>query len=155
VAAALQADTAAALELVISRVFDAPRALVFKAWTRADRAANWWGPQGFVTLSCTMDVCPGGFWRLSMRSPEGTVLTKRGVYREVVEPDRLVFTYSWEDNHGSVGHEMLVTVSFAEHGTATKLTLHQTLFESVEACDSHRTGWTSCMQRFADYLASI
>ena len=152
-AAALRADIAAPPELVISRVFGAPRALIFEAWTQPEKAARWWGPQGFVTLSCEMDVRRGGVWRLSMRSPEGTVHTKRGVYREVVEPNRLVFTYAWEDADGSPGHEMLVTVSFAEHGTATKLTLHQTGFESVAARDSHRDGWTSCIQRFADYLA--
>jgi uncharacterized protein YndB with AHSA1/START domain len=127
---------------------------VFKAWTQADKAARWWGPQGYVTLSCTMDARPGGHWRLSMRSPEGVVRTKRGVYREVAEPDRLVFTYAWEDERGTPGHEMLVTVTFADHGAGTKLTLHQVTFESIEARDSHRDGWTSCMQRFADYLAS-
>jgi uncharacterized protein YndB with AHSA1/START domain len=152
--AAQEADSATKPELIISRVFDAPLALVFKAWTQPDKAARWWGPQGFVTLSCAMDVRPGGALRISARSPEGTIHTKRGVYREVAEPNRLVFTYAWEDDQGVPGHEMLVTVSFAEHGTGTKLTLHQTMFESVEARDSHNLGWTSCMQRFANYLAS-
>jgi len=59
-------------ELVVTRILDAPRALVFKAWTQPDRAARWWGPQGFVTLYCKMDVRPGGTFRVCMRSPEGT-----------------------------------------------------------------------------------
>ena len=141
-------------ELVITRVFDAPRQLVFKAWTEPDRAARWWGPQGFTTLSCEMNVRPGGAWRLCMRSPEGTMHCKRGVYREIVEPERLVFTYAWEDADGKPGHETLVTVSFAEHGGKTKLTLHQAVFESVTARDAHQGGWTRCMERFADYLAT-
>ena len=141
-------------ELSITRVFDAPRDLVFKAWTEPDRAAQWWGPQGFTTISCEMDVRPGGAYRRCMRSPEGTVHCTRGVYREVVEPERLVFTYAWEDAEGKLGHEMLVTVTFAEHGGKTKLTLHQAGFASVEARDGHKGGWTSCLERFAKYLAA-
>jgi uncharacterized protein YndB with AHSA1/START domain len=147
------AAPAAAPELLLTRVFDAPRRLVYRAWTQPERAALWWGPQGFITLSCAMDVRPGGAWRLSMRSPEGTVHTKGGVYREVVEPERLVFTYAWEDAAGRRGHEMLVTVRFADRDGKTVLTLHQAGFESAAARDAHEGGWTSCMARFADYLA--
>jgi uncharacterized protein YndB with AHSA1/START domain len=140
--------------LVVTRILDAPRKLVFKAWTDADRAARWWGPQGFTTLSCKMDVRPGGAFRVSMRAPEGTVHTKRGTYREVVEPERLVFTYAWEDDDGNPGHQTLLTVSFAELGTKTRLTLHQAVFESATSRDAHQAGWTSCLERFAEYLAS-
>lgn len=140
--------------LVITRVFDAPRRLVFKAWTEPEHAARWWGPQGFTTLSCEMDVRPGGIWRRCMRSPEGTLCIKRGVYREVVPPERLVFTYADEDADGGLGHETLVTVTFAEQGEKTKLTLHQAVFDTVAARDAHEGGWTSCLERFAEYLAS-
>ena len=141
-------------ELVITRVFDAPPSLVFKLWTRPEHAARWWGPQGFTTLSCEMDVRPGGAWRRRMRSPEGTVHVKRGVYREIVEPERLVFTYADEDADGRLGHETLVTVSLAEADGKTELTLHQAVFDTVAARDSHRGGWTSCLERFADHLAA-
>src|SRR5712692_7136395 len=100
-------------ELVITRVFDAPRSLVFKAWTEPDRAVRWWGPQGFTTISCEMDVRPGGAWRICMRSPNGSDEWQQGVYREIVEPERLVFTYAFEDASGKPGHETLVTVTFA------------------------------------------
>lgn len=139
-------------ELYIRRVFDAPRAMVFEAWTQSALAAHWWGPQGFTITSCTMDVRPGGTYRISMRSPEGTVHTKRGVYREVVPDERLVFTYAWEDAAGRPGHETVVTVRFADEDGKTRLTLHQALFESVASRDSHQGGWTSCMERFAQYL---
>lgn len=149
------AEVVAERELVVTRILDAPRALVFKAWTEPDRAARWWGPQGFVTLYCKMDVRPGGAFRVCMRSPEGTEHWKQGVYREVVEPERLVFTFAWEDADGRPGHETVVTVTFAEHGTKTRLTLHQGVFETVAARDSHQSGWTSTVERLADYLANL
>jgi len=140
-------------ELVITRIFDAPRNLVFKAWTEAEHLARWWGPEGFITVSCRIDVRPGGTWFRRMRAPDGTEHCKRGVYREIVEPKRLVFTYFSEDVDGNPGHETLVTVTFAEFGGRTKLTLRQAFFESAAARDAHQGGWTSCLKRFADYLA--
>jgi uncharacterized protein YndB with AHSA1/START domain len=139
-------------ELAIARVFDAPRALVFRAWTEPVRAAQWWGPRGFITLACELEVRPGGTYRRCMRSPEGTVHCSRGVYREVVAPERLAFTSAWEEADGRLGRETLVTVTFAEHGRQTRLTLHQAGFDSVEARNEHQVGWTSCLERFADYL---
>jgi uncharacterized protein YndB with AHSA1/START domain len=148
-AAAKPAD----LELVVTRMIDAPRRLVFKAWTEPEQVARWWGPQGFVTTHCDMDIRPGGAFRLCMRSPVGTEYWKRGVYREIVEPERVVFTFAWEDASGNPGHELLTTVTFADEGGGTRLTLHQAAFETVERRDDHRTGWTSCLERFAGYMA--
>jgi uncharacterized protein YndB with AHSA1/START domain len=148
-----QTTDSAQRELVVTRVFDAPRRLVFRAWTDPAQAARWWGPRGFTTISCEMDVRPGGAWRRCMRAPAGTTHCGRGVYREIVEPERLVFTYAWEDAAGHPGDETLVTVAFAEQGSKTKLTLRQSGFATVEARDSHREGWSSCLERFAGYLA--
>ena len=78
-----------------------------------------------------------------MRAPDGSEHRKRGVYREIVEPERLVFTYASEDADGNPGHETLVTVTFADVGGQTKLTLHQGVFESVVARNAHEGGWTS------------
>jgi uncharacterized protein YndB with AHSA1/START domain len=139
------------LELVLTHEFDAPRALVFRAWTQQQHAAQWWGPQGFTTVSCRMDARPGGAYRLAMRGPDGVVRTKRGVYREVT-PDRIVFSYAWEDADGNPGHEMRVTITLEEIGTRTRMTLHQTGFEAIPERDSHRSGWTSCMRRLAEFL---
>ena len=140
-------------ELVITRVFDAPRRLVFKAWTEPERLVRWWGPRGFTTPSCKMDVRPGGAFRFCMRSSEGTNHWLQGVYREIVEPERLVCTWAWEDAEGRPAHETLLTVTFAEQGAKTKLTLHQAVFESVAARDAHQGGWTSGLDRLAEYLA--
>jgi uncharacterized protein YndB with AHSA1/START domain len=98
--------------LVITRVFDAPRSLVFKVWTQPEHLVRWWGPRGFTTPSCKMDVRAGGAYRTCIRSPEGKDYWMRGVYREIVEPDRLVFTFAWEVEEGQPGHETLVTVTF-------------------------------------------
>jgi uncharacterized protein YndB with AHSA1/START domain len=142
-------------ELVVTRIIDAPRSLVFKAWTEAEQVARWWGPQGFVTTFCEMDIRPGGAFRCCMRSPAGTDHWKRGVYREIVEPERIVFTFAWEDADGNPGHELLTTVTFGDLGAKTRLTLHQAMFETLERRDDHRGGWTSCFERFAEYVASI
>jgi uncharacterized protein YndB with AHSA1/START domain len=145
---------AADRELVVTRILDAPRRLVFQAWTEPDRVARWWGPQGFTTIYCDMDVRRGGTFRASMRSPEGTVHCRRGVYCEVVEPERRVFTFAWEDAEGKPGHETVVTVTFADRDGKTELTLRQAVFETVAARNSHQRGWTSTLQRFAEYLAN-
>jgi uncharacterized protein YndB with AHSA1/START domain len=151
-------DTAAATadrELVVTRVIDAPRVLVFKAWTEPEHIARWWGPQGYTTTFCEMEIRPGGSYRLCMRSPDGVDRWKRGVYREIVPPERVVFTFAWEDADGNPGHELLTTVTFTEQGAKTKLTLRQAVFETVNGRDSHRGGWTSCLERFAEYMANI
>jgi len=146
--------SAAELELVITRILDAPRELVFKAWTEPDRVIRWWGPRGFTTAHYELDFRPDGAYRVCMRSPEGTEHWQRGVCREVVEPERLVFTFAWEDSEGKPGHETVVTVTLAEFGAKTKLTLHQAVFETVTARDLHQGGWASALEWLAEYLAA-
>jgi uncharacterized protein YndB with AHSA1/START domain len=141
-------------DLVITRLIDAPRPLVFKAWTDPDQIARWWGPKGFVTVDHDMDVRPGGAYRFTMRSPQGTDHRKRGVYREVVEPERIVFTFSWIQPDGQPGHETLITVTLKEEGTKTKLTLHQGVFDTMGWRDDHHIGWSSCLERFAEYMTA-
>lgn len=140
-------------ELVIERIFDAPRPLVFKAWTEPERLMRWWGPHGFTTISCKMDVRAAGAWRFCMRSPEGIEQWQQGVYREIVEPERLVFTYAFEDAAGKPGHQTLVTVNFSDHGGKTKLTLHQAVFETVAVRDDHVRGWNEALDHLASYVS--
>ena len=141
--------------LVLTRVFQAPRSRVFEAWTRPALVAAWWGPEGYVTEHCEMDIRPGGSYRVSMRSPDGVVRWKRGIYQEIVAPERIVFTFAWEDVTGVPGHETVVTVTLEDMGAATRLTLIQTKFETVGWCEDHRRGWTSCLGRFATWLATF
>jgi uncharacterized protein YndB with AHSA1/START domain len=149
-AAALSADR----ELVITRIFDAPCRLVFKMWTEPEHLVRWWGPSGFTTISGRMDVRTGGVWSRSMRAPDGRVIRKHGVYREIVMPERLVFTYVTDDPVGNPGPETLVTVTFTDLGRKTRLTLHQGGFESVLAGEAHHAGWTSCLERLAEHLSA-
>lgn len=141
-------------ELTLTRTLDAPRALVFKAWTEPERLVRWWGPSGFTTPHCEMDVRPNGDFRYTIRSPEGEDYRIRGAFREILEPERLVFTWTWVDAEGQPGHETLVTVTFAEQGGKTRLTFHQGVFPSVEQRDSHGEGWNEALDRLAAHLAN-
>src|SRR6202521_2531100 len=105
---------AAERELVITRVFAAPAALLFKVWTDPTHAKKWWGPRDYPVTHLEMDVRPGGSWRGCLRSSEsGKELWQGGVFREVVAPERVVFTFAW-DEAGERGLETLVSVTFAE-----------------------------------------
>jgi uncharacterized protein YndB with AHSA1/START domain len=139
-------------ELVITRFFDAPRELVFKAWTDPRHAIKWWGPRDYPATHLEMDVRPGGAWRKHLTSTQtGKELRQRGVFREVVAPERLVFTYAWEEE-GERGLETLVTVTLAEQGSKTLMTFRQVPFQSVAERDGHRGGWTSSFDRLDEHL---
>ena len=79
-------------EITITRIFDAPRETVFKAWTDAAQLAQWWGPKGFTNPVCEIDARVGGAIRIHMRSPDGSVYPMKGEFREIVPPERIVFT---------------------------------------------------------------
>jgi uncharacterized protein YndB with AHSA1/START domain len=141
-------------ELVVTRILNAPHPLVLKAWTYPGRAARGGGRRASSRKPARWMCGPASFfYRVSMRSLQGTTHTKQGVYREITAPELLVFTYAWENAEGQLGHETLVTVTFTELGTQTKLIRHQALFDSVASRDAHQGGWTSCLERFAQYLA--
>jgi uncharacterized protein YndB with AHSA1/START domain len=151
-----------ARELVITRIFDAPRNIVFKAWSEPEHLMRWWGPHGFTCPVCEMDFRVGGRWRFCMRSPEGNEEWQQGVYREIVEPERIVFSYAFEAVAGASGlsgwtpgHQTTVTVTFAVHeGNKTKLTVHQTNFDIVAVRDDHVRGWNEALDHLADYVVS-
>jgi len=142
-------------ELVITRIFDAPRELVFKLWTDPRSAKNWWGPKDHPAARLEMDVRTGGAWRGNLRATEtGEELRLGGVFREIVAPERVVFTFAWEEE-GERGLETLVTLTFADEGGKTRMTFRQTPFQSVEERDGHRGGWTSSFDRLEEYVAHI
>ena len=141
-------------ELIINRKIKAPREAVFAACTDPKRAAQWWAPRDFTLLSCEMDVRPGGRWHRRMRGPGGTVTVKHGIYREVVAPERLVFTYITEDATGVVDPETVVNLTFVElEARLTRLTLWHTGFETDVACESHEGGWTGAVERLVGFCA--
>jgi uncharacterized protein YndB with AHSA1/START domain len=145
--------TASERELVITRVFDAPRDLVWKAWTEPERIKQWSAPKGFTIPVAEGELRPGGAWKSCMRKPDGTDLWLAGVYREIDEPQRLVFTHAWLDQHGDPGPETLVTVTLAERGAKTEMTFRQSGFDSADSREGHAGGWNECFDRLGELLA--
>ena len=150
-------------ELVITRVFDAPRELVWKAWTEPDRLMQWWGPKGFTAPVCEIDLRVGGKYLNCMRSPEGKDYWSTGVYREILAPQRIVCTDSFADEHGNVvpaTHygmrpdfplEMLVTVTFEEQEGKTTMTLRHVGLPS-EMSELAGAGWNESFDKLAESL---
>jgi uncharacterized protein YndB with AHSA1/START domain len=145
--------TPAGPELVITRVFDAPRELVFQAWTDLDQLAVWSGPDTFTITHVEGDLRPGGTWRMGMRSDEYGETWSHGVWREITPPERLVFTTAWEEPDGTPEHEMLITVRFKDLNGKTEMTFHQAVFMHQQSRDSHRDGWSECFDKLDANLA--
>ena len=141
-------------ELVMTRRFDAPRALVFKAWTDPAHAIRWWGPRNCPAIMLEMDPRPGGHWRGCLKSTgDGALKPQSGVFREVRPAERLVFTFGWDEPEGR-GPETLVTIDFLEEGGRTLMRFHQGRFNTAPNCEGHRFGWSSTFDRLEDVLAA-
>jgi uncharacterized protein YndB with AHSA1/START domain len=155
----------------ISRVFDAPRDKVWKAWTEAERLKHWWGPKGFTVSYCKVDLRPGGMMHYCLRMPDGNEMWGKFVYREIVKPERLVWINSFSDKDGGTTvhpmrldwpREMFTKVTFEDLGAKTKVTVQWTPVDSSteierktfeEGRDSMKMGWTGTFEQFAAYLA--
>lgn len=122
--------TEEARSIVTSRLFDAPRELVFAAFTNPEHVSNWWGPRGFTTTTREMDFRPGGVWRFVMHGPDGTDFLNKVVYREIVKPERLVYAHGGEGEHDEI--QFHVTVTFEEQGDKTLLTMRSTFATAAE-----------------------
>jgi uncharacterized protein YndB with AHSA1/START domain len=145
--------------VVITRIFDAPRELVFKAWTDPKHVAQWWGPKGFTNPVCEMDVRLGGALRIVMRGPDGAEYPMTGVFREIVAPERLVFTNVAIDRQGKPLLEGLTTVTFTDLGGRTKLTLETRAVARVDYAsrmlEGMGTGWTQSIDRLGEHIARM
>jgi uncharacterized protein YndB with AHSA1/START domain len=144
-------------EITITRVFDAPRGTVFRAWTDAEQLAQWWGPKGFTNPVCEVDARVGGAIRIHMRSPDGIVYPMKGEFREIVSPERLVFTNIALDAAGNHIIEGLTTVTFAEAGGKTTMTLHTRGVAVVDYAVAYlqgmEMGWTGSIDKLEILLA--
>lgn len=120
-------ESTANREIVVTRLFDAPRDLVFQMWTDPKHIVQWWGPKGFTSTIYEMDVKPGGVWRFVMHGPDGVDYQNKVVYLEIVRPERIVYS------HVS-GPQFQMTVTLSEDGDKTMLTA-QMLFESASLRD--------------------
>lgn len=140
-------------KLGISRWFDAPRATVFRAFTAAEHMRHWWGPTHHPAIHTEIDARVGGKWRACLKGVEdGRELWHGGVFREVDPPERLVFTFAW-DEEGERGLETVVTIVFTEHKGRTHMDFSQSPFVSDGEREGHSEGWNSTFDRLAAYIA--
>ena len=144
-------------ELVLTRVFAAPRALVFRAWTEPEHFARWWGPRGSTLPFCRLDARPGGTLHFCHRFDGGMEdVWVRGVYGEVAEPERIAFTCWFSDPDGNrverpgFPAEMSIALTFAEHPEGTRLTARHA---GLVADQGEVQGWTESLDRLEEHLA--
>jgi uncharacterized protein YndB with AHSA1/START domain len=142
--------------LIIERIFDAPRELVFKCWTEPEHLSRWLGPKGFSSTILTWELRQGGKYRMHKCGPDGQDHWQQGVFLEILPPERIVRTYRWTDADGRPTRpETLLTVTFSDFGGRTRLTLHQAVFESVTARDDHQRGWSGSLDQLAAYIPTV
>jgi len=141
--------------LEISRLFDAPPSLVFKVWTTPEHLARWWGPRNFSSTTEILEFREGGRYRHLIHGPDGESYAMSGLFQEIVEPKRLVFTFSWDEGDFADRVETLVTVSIAAEGGRTRLTFRQEPFADVETRDSHADGWGESLYKLGIYLTAL
>ena len=163
-------------EFSITRTFDAPRDLVFRAYTESKRLELWWGPKGFKMLVAKVDLRPGGAFHYCMQAPEGSAMGQKAwgkfVYREIVAPERLVFVSSFSDESGGLTRhplapdwplEVLNVLTFAEHQSKTTVTLtgipvNATVSERAIFKNGHNSmqqGFTGTLDQLENYLAKV
>jgi uncharacterized protein YndB with AHSA1/START domain len=140
-------------EFVIIRELAAPRELVFKAWTEAKDLAQWWGPRGFTNPVCEWDARPGNALRVVMRAPNGADYPMAGEFREVVAPERLVFTSGALDEKGVLRFEFLHTVTFEERKGGTMLTIKSRVVKTSAGAGKYVGGFEAGMTQSLERLA--
>ena len=137
--------------LNMRRYYAAPVALMWRLWTDPTHFARWWGPKGAQCTRCEIDLRPGGAWLTTLNTPDCAMHTVSGVYIEITEPERLVYTWGWHGEDGR-GHESTVTVTFQAMGEGCEVqVLHQGL--GPDEAGTHQTGWTSAFDCLADLIA--
>jgi uncharacterized protein YndB with AHSA1/START domain len=151
-------------EIVITRVFNAPRDLVFKVWTDPKHITQWWGPKGFTTTVSEMDFRPGGAWRYIMHGPDGTEYPVKGIFREIVPPERIVTSDEFDEGFEQIvkvdlPKGMTVATLFEDLGDKTRLTL-RIMHSTAEDRRKHEEmgvigGWNSSFDCLDEHLATM
>lgn len=145
-------------EMVITRLINAPRELVWKVWTTPEHVKHWWGPDGFTNTIHEMEVKPGGVWRFMMHGPDGTDFPNKIVFEEVVKPERLVYTHSSDDENDPTRFHSVVT--FEDKGGKTYITM-RALFATAEERDrvvkefGAVEGGNQTLRRLQQYLSTM
>jgi len=157
-------------DFVITRVFDAPRALVWQAFTDPERMRHWWGPKGFTVIVSKMDLRPGGTYHYGMKAPDGSPIWGKFVFREIVAPERMTFITSFSDEAGGTTRhplhsawplEVLSTFTFEDEGGKTRFTVRWAPYNATDeerktfdtSRDGMRQGWGGTLDQLAAYLA--
>jgi uncharacterized protein YndB with AHSA1/START domain len=143
--------------LVITRIFDAPRELVFKLWSDPKHLVQWMGPREYPAMKVDNDFRVGGKWRIGLRSIDGSEdLWQSGVYREIDAPRKLAFTFMWEGMKGGTPpNETFVSIELKNLDGKTRMTFRQFLFDTVSNRNGHNYGWNSTFDRLDSYLAQL
>jgi uncharacterized protein YndB with AHSA1/START domain len=146
-------------DLSITRIFDAPRALVFEAFSNPEHGKHWMGPRGFTMTHLEQDARPGGKWRGCLRQTgdwQGQTypdLWQGGIFKEIVPPERIVYTFAWEGQGSQPTRETLITITFtALDDDRTRMDFHQAFFDFIDLRDGHNKGWNSSFDRLNDYV---
>ncbi len=144
----------AGLTLHLQRRLQAPRSLVFDACTRPELLANWWGPRDFTSPSLEIDLRVGGRYRFAMQPPEGELFYLAGEYVEIDRPNRLAYTFRWEDPDPD-DRETVVAITLREvAGGSTEFSLEQGTFATQARYDLHHAGWTDGLDRLEAALSA-
>ena len=155
---------------ILSRTFDVPRDVVWKAWTERDQLLQWFGPKGFKMTTAKLDLRPGGTFHYCLRSPDGKEMWGKFVYREIAAPSRIVLVNSFSDEKGGLTRhpmaatwplEMLSTTMLTDEGRKTKVTIEWSPLNPTDeerktfdgAHEGMKQGWSSTFDQLAEYLA--
>jgi len=143
-------------EMTLTRVINAPRQIVFNAWTDPQQLQKWWGPKGFTNPVCKADAIPGGEILIHMQAPDKTIYPMDGEFHEIVEPEKLVFTTAALDKNGNRLFEVLNTVTFSDENAKTKLSLHAAVSNITEEgkpyIEGMNDGWSESIDRLAEFV---
>jgi uncharacterized protein YndB with AHSA1/START domain len=148
-----QSDTD--LSITLTRIFDAPRPLVFACWTKKEHLDKWCAPRGFTIQDSHAVFSVGGEWRCLMIAPDGEKFPVGGVYHQIIPNELLVMSHIWEEEEGTPEHKTILTVRFADEGKKTRVTLEQSIFKSVESREGHLVGWTEAFDILGEHLAKL
>jgi len=137
--------------LTLRRTFRAPRDKVFRAWTSAKELAQWFAPSAeYLTKVPELDLKVGGKYKVEMQHKGGNVNTVGGTYREIKPPEKIAFTWRWEND--PAGQESLVTIEFLDLGPSTEILLTHTQLPNAEQRDKHAHGWNGCLDRLDRFV---
>jgi len=149
----MPADTATGL--VLRRIYDAPRERLYEAWTTPQILKEFFAPADVKVEDVQIDLRIGGGYCIAVRNPEGEVWRVRGLYRELSPPQRIVCTWSWEEDDASLERETRLTLEFFEKGSQTELVLTHELFRDSEQRDNHERGWTKILEVLPRVVAPL